>query len=56
VVLGSGSMVGQTLTAFFGWDPKPDLLEFVAWAAYLLGVGYVFLRPAAAPRSAGARG
>jgi len=54
-VLGSGSMVGQSLTAFVGWDPKPDLLEFAAWAAYLLGVGYVFLRPAA-PRSAGARG
>lgn len=56
--LGSGSVIGQSLTAFLGWDPKPDLLEFVLWAAYLFGVGYVFLRPtvAPAPRSAGAQG
>jgi high-affinity iron transporter len=58
VALGSGSVIGQSLTAFLGWDPKPDLLEFVAWAAYLFGVGYVFLRPTATPqpRAAGARG
>ncbi len=58
VVLSSGSMVGQSLTAFLGWDPKPDLLEFAAWAAYLLGVGYLFVRPEAAPapRSTEVRG
>lgn len=44
-MLTSASVVGQSLTAFLGWDPKPDLLEFVAWAAYLLAVGYAFLRP-----------
>lgn len=57
-VLGSGSLVGQSLTAFVGWDPQPDLLEFAAWATYLFGVGYAFLRPTAAraPRSAGAPG
>ena len=49
--LTSASVVGQSLTAFFGWDPKPDLLEFAAWATYLLAVGYVFLRPVnAAPQ------
>ncbi len=58
VALSSGSMVGQSLTAFLGWDPKPDLLEFAAWAAYLLGVGYLFVRPEAAPapRSTEVRG
>lgn len=44
-VLTSQSTVGQFLTALIGWDPKPDLLEFAAWASYLFGVGYVFLRP-----------
>lgn len=54
-VLTSQSTVGQFLTAFIGWDPKPDLLEFAAWACYLLGVGYVFLRPEkAASRSTAA--
>lgn len=43
-VLTSQSIIGQSLTAFFGWDPEPDLLEFVVWASYLLGVGYYFLR------------
>jgi high-affinity iron transporter len=44
-VLTSGSFVGQFLTAFLGWDPKPDLLEFAVWVLYLAGVGYAFLRP-----------
>lgn len=45
-ILTSGSVVGQSLTAFLGWDPQPDLLEFAAWAVYLLAVGFLFLRPA----------
>lgn len=44
--LTSESMLGQFLTAFFGWDARPDLLEFAVWATYILGVGYAFLRPA----------
>jgi len=54
--LTSESVLGQFLTAFLGWDAKPDLLEFVAWAGYLLGVGYFFLRPvpATSARTAGA--
>ena len=44
-VLTSESIVGQSLTAFFGWDPMPDLLEFVAWAGYLIVVCYIYLRP-----------
>lgn len=57
-VLTSESVVGQSLTAFLGWDPQPDLLEFAAWAFYLLGIGYLFLRPVspAPARTAEARG
>lgn len=43
--LTSASVSGQFLTAFLGWDAKPDLLEVGVWAVYLLTVGYVFLRP-----------
>ncbi|MEW6638746.1 MAG: FTR1 family protein, partial [Actinomycetota bacterium] len=43
-ILTSGSIIGQFLTAFVGWDPKPDLIEFSAWAVYLLAVGWLFLR------------
>lgn len=43
------SLLGQVLIAFFGWDPKPDLLEVSLWAGYLLTMGYTFLRPQAAP-------
>lgn len=39
------SLLGQFLVAFFGWDPKPDLLEFGVWLGYILVVGYFFLRP-----------
>jgi high-affinity iron transporter len=45
-ILTAESFVGQFLTAFFGWDPKPDLLEFAAWAAYLLVIGKLFARVA----------
>lgn len=44
-VLTHESFIGQFLIAFFGWDPKPDLLEFGIWGAYMFGVGYLFLRP-----------
>lgn len=54
--LTSQSVVGQSLTAFFGWDPEPDLLEFVVWAGYLLGVGYFFMRGVAPARPVEARG
>lgn len=43
--LTSASVSGQFLTAFLGWDAKPDLLEVGVWSVYLLAVGYVFLRP-----------
>ena len=39
------SLLGQFLVAFFGWDPKPDLLEFGVWLGYLAVVGYLFLKP-----------
>jgi high-affinity iron transporter len=48
-VVGEESLVSQLLTAFFGWDPEANLLELIAWAAYLLGVGYAFLRPQPLP-------
>ncbi len=44
-VVGEGSLVSELLTAFFGWDPEANLLEFIAWAGYLLVVGIAFLRP-----------
>jgi high-affinity iron transporter len=44
-VLGATSAFGQFLGILVGWDPRPDLLEFSVWLAYLVGVGYVFFRP-----------
>jgi high-affinity iron transporter len=44
-VLGAGSLISQLLTAFLGWNPEAHLLELVAWATYILSVGYTFLRP-----------
>ena len=44
-MLTSESFVGQFWIAFFGCDPKPDLLEFGLWVGYLAVVGYLFLRP-----------
>lgn len=54
-LLTSGSTVGPFLTGFFGWDPKPDLIEFATWAVYIAVIGYLFLRPAAGPASRPAR-
>lgn len=44
-VLGGTGGIGQFLGILVGWDPRPDLLEFLAWAAYLIVVGYLFFRP-----------
>lgn len=44
-LLTHASVTGQFLVAFFGWDPKPDLLEFAVWLGYLAVVGYYFLKP-----------
>jgi high-affinity iron transporter len=44
-VVGQGAFVSELLTAFFGWDPEANFLEFIAWATYLLAVGFAFLRP-----------
>jgi high-affinity iron transporter len=51
-VVGEESLVSELLTAFFGWDPEANLLEFIAWAAYLLVVGFAFLRPQPLPEGA----
>ncbi len=48
-VVGEESLVSELLTAFFGWDPEANLLELIAWASYLLAVGYAFLRPQPLP-------
>lgn len=53
-VVGEEGLVSELLTAFFGWDPEANLLEFVAWAAYLLVVGYAFLRPYSLPEGVAA--
>jgi high-affinity iron transporter len=44
-VLGATSAFGQCLGILVGWDPRPDLLEFVVWLIYLLVVGYAFFKP-----------
>ena len=53
-VVGEEGVVSGLLTAFFGWDPEANLLEFVAWVAYLLAVGYAFLRPHPLPEGVAA--
>jgi high-affinity Fe2+/Pb2+ permease len=37
-------LVSEFLTAFLGWNPEPHLLELVAWAVYIVSVGYALLR------------
>jgi high-affinity iron transporter len=54
-VLGATSAVGQFLGILVGWDPRPDLLEFSVWLAYLVGVGYVFFKPQEPVDQRGAR-
>ena len=49
-VVGDGTLVSELLTAFFGWDPEANLLELIAWASYLIAVGYAFLRPQPLPK------
>jgi high-affinity iron transporter len=51
-LVGGEGFVSELLTALFGWDPDANLLEFVAWATYLLAVGYAFLRPQPLPEGA----
>jgi high-affinity iron transporter len=50
-VVGEEAFVSELLTAFFGWDPEANFLEFIAWASYLLAVGFAFLRPQPLPES-----
>ncbi len=54
-IIGEGALVSELLTAFLGWNPEATLLEFVAWATYLVLVGFAFLRPHPLPESVAAR-
>ena len=54
-VVGEELLVSELLTALFGWDPEANLLEVIVWAAYLLAVGYAFLRPHPLPESVAAQ-
>ncbi len=54
-IIGEGALVSELLTAFLGWNPEATLLEFVAWATYLMLVGFAFLRPHPLPESVAAR-
>jgi high-affinity iron transporter len=36
--------LGRFLGAMFGWDPRPSIEQVVAYLAYALTVGYLFLR------------
>ncbi len=54
-IIGEGALVSELLTALLGWNPEATLLELVAWATYLLVVGFAFLRPHPLPESVAAR-
>ena len=49
-VLSEASRLGEFLTALFGYNGNPSLLEVVAWASYLLLALGFFLRPLVAWR------
>src|SRR5919106_1651104 len=49
-VLSEDSRTGEFLTALFGYNGNPSLLEVVAWASYLLLALGFFLRPLVAWR------
>lgn len=51
-IVGSETLVSELLTTFLGWNPEATLLQLLAWAAYLLSVGYMFLRPQPIPEPA----
>jgi high-affinity iron transporter len=53
-VLGEEPLVSKLLTTFFGWDPEANLLELLAWATYIVAVGYAFLRPQPLPKGTSA--
>jgi high-affinity iron transporter len=43
--INEDSNIGQFLTALFGYNGNPSLLEVVAWAAFILTALAFFLRP-----------
>jgi len=47
--LTTGSETGKFLAAMTGWDPRPSLLQVIAWLLYLVVVSSLFLRPRRAP-------
>lgn len=55
-ILGEETLLSELLTTFFGWDPAANLLELLAWFAYVAAVGYAFLRPEPVPESAATKG
>src|SRR5919201_194186 len=44
-LVNEDSRVGEFLTALFGYNGNPSLLEVLGWAFYLLAAGTFFLRP-----------
>jgi high-affinity iron transporter len=44
-IVSEESTTGEFLTALFGYNGNPSLLEILAWAAYLVGALWFFLRP-----------
>jgi high-affinity iron transporter len=41
--------IGKTLSALFGWDPRPSIEQVIAWLGYFIPVTWLFLR---SPRTA----
>jgi len=44
-VLSEGSTTGEFMTALFGYNGNPSLLELVAWGVFLVGALVFFVRP-----------
>lgn len=50
-ILDERSVAGSFLKALFGYDGNPSLSEVIGYLGYLVGVGWLYLRPAPEPRT-----
>jgi high-affinity iron transporter len=48
---GVALVAGQFLRALFGYSSRPEIVTFVTWAAYVVIVLFLYLRPTAPPRA-----
>jgi high-affinity iron transporter len=50
-IVGGSSHAGKFLTALFGYDASPSLVQVIVWACFVAAALWFFLRPLMAPRS-----